>query len=99
MVVRNAVSCFFVSSRQTVIRRSPRRSASSFNVFTSRCGASYITIVLVSVSSSVSTASRSFLSGGRNASNAKRLVPSPDIVNAVTHAAGPGTELTLTPAS
>ena len=71
---------------------------SSSRVFASRCGASYSTIVRVSRDSSAITRARSFFSVGRNASKQNRLVGSPEIVNAVTHAHAPGTAVTSTPA-
>ena len=40
----------------------------------------------------------SFLSVGRNASNEKRLVESPDKVSAVMHAQAPGRDVTVMPA-
>ena len=56
-------------------------------------------IVRVSLTSSSRTSLRSFLSIGRNASKANRLVGSPDNVSAVMHAAGPGRDVTSIPAS
>ena len=56
-------------------------------------------IVLVSYLSSSKIAAFSFLSAGRKASNAKRLVEIPDKVRAVTQAAAPGKDVTSTPAS
>ena len=77
----------------------PSTPSSSLSVFTSLCGASYIIIVLVSFLSSSSICLLSCLSAGRNASNANLLVLLPDIVSAVIHAAGPGSDVTLIPAS
>ena len=45
------------------------------------------------------TSARSFLSLGKNASNANLLVGSPDMVSAVIHAAGPGRDVTSIPSS
>jgi hypothetical protein len=56
-------------------------------------------IVLVSFFNSSKTAARSFLSLGKNASNANLLVGSPDIVSAVMHAAAPGSDVTSIPSS
>ena len=56
-------------------------------------------IVRVSSFSSSNTLFRSFLSFGKNASNANLLVDSPESVNAVMHAAAPGREVTSMPAS
>ena len=56
-------------------------------------------IVLVSVFNSSRIAAFSFLSLGKNASKAKRLVESPDSVRAVIQAAAPGSEVTSIPAS
>ena len=56
-------------------------------------------MVLVSFSSSEITSLLSCLSDGRNASKQNLLVGSPDIVSAVTHAAGPGSDVTVIPAS
>ena len=80
-------------------RPPPSSPASSASVFASRCGASYITMVRVSRFNSSITRARSFFSVGRNASKQKRLVGSPEIVSAVTHAHAPGTAVTSTPAS
>ena len=56
-------------------------------------------IVLVSVFNSSRMAAFSFLSLGKNASKAKRLVESPDRVRAVIQAAAPGKDVTSIPAS
>ena len=56
-------------------------------------------IVLVSVFSSSKIAAFSFLSFGKKASKAKRLVESPERVRAVIQAAAPGSEVTSIPAS
>ena len=56
-------------------------------------------IVRVSFLSSSMTRARSFLSLGKNASNANLLVGLPDMVSAVMHAAAPGSEVTGTPSS
>src|SRR5699024_9886862 len=64
-----------------------------------RCGASYRIVVLVSVFNSSNINCLSFLSDGRNASKQNLLVGSPDIVKAVIHATGPGSEVTSIPSS
>ena len=56
-------------------------------------------IVLVSSFNSSRILFLSFLSVGKNASNANLLVSSPLIVRAVIHAHAPGSEVTLIPAS
>ena len=55
--------------------------------------------VLVSSFNSARTSAFSFLSCGRNASNANRLVGSPDEISAVIQAHAPGTAVTVTPAA
>ena len=93
-------SYLLVSSLHIVICLSPPSvSCSSASVLVSLCGASYIIIVLVSHANSARTSFLSFLSAGKNASNANLLVSRPDIVSAVMHAAGPGSEVTLIPAA
>ena len=56
-------------------------------------------MVLVSFASPSKTSARSFLSLGKNASNANLLVGSPDMVSAVIHAAAPGRDVTSIPSS
>ena len=56
-------------------------------------------MVLVSCFNSSRILCFSFLSGGRKASKAKRLVAMPEIVRAVIQAAGPGREVSSIPAS
>ena len=56
-------------------------------------------MVLVSFSNSFIIAALSFLSLGKKASKANRLVGLPDIVRAVIQAAAPGSEVTGTPSS
>ena len=99
-VVRHTSSCSFVSSRQTATgRAAPRTSARSARVGTSLCGASWRTIVRRSPASSARWARRFFLFMGRKPSKVKRPVSSPDSASAVTKAHGPGTAVTVTPAS
>ena len=98
-MVRNTVSCFFVSSLHMVARRSPSVSDSSSRVFIRWWGASYRMMVRVSFFKTSRIFFLSFLSVGRNASKANRLVASPDTVSAVIHAQAPGSDVTVIPAS
>ena len=98
-VPRTTSSCSLVSSRHTPTCRSGHRSATAVRVARIRRGDSNATTV-ASARSALSTAVNSFfLTRGRNPTNTKRSVGSPDATSAVETAEGPGSTVNSRPSA
>ena len=81
-------------------RRSPPHAAArSSTVRSTRCGASYITVVRGSAAIAARRTARSRPDRGTKPSNTNRVVSKPLTTRAITNAAGPGTADTAWPAS
>ncbi|GAA3424697.1 hypothetical protein GCM10018953_18800 [Streptosporangium nondiastaticum] len=89
-----------MSSRQTAAGRSgPNAAAIASSAAASRCGASKNTIVRSSAARAASLRARSPGLRGGKPSKQKRSLGRPDTARAVVTAEGPGSEVTVIPAS